>query len=165
RFGSQPVSQLQTRPPVVQAGFMFQPPAQPPLSDRSVRVVVEITKPATDSTIGAKTRVVAITDVTAPIVQRYRRVGDYVYGIVDGQTVLEAAVLPGDPFQNRAFGGVSAPHQAKDTVTANVVVMIPHMTRQQLQSRSIRILFYRLDPLSGRLPNGTRENITPARVG
>jgi len=22
-----------------------------------------------------------------------------------------------------------------------------------------------LDPLSGRLPNGTRENITPARVG
>ena len=50
-------------------------------------------------------------------------------------------------------------------MTANVVVMMRHTTRQQLQSRSIRILFYRLDPLSGQLPNGTRENITPASVG
>jgi hypothetical protein len=166
-FAAKQLSQMPMHLPVVQAGLMFlQPPAaQLPLADRSVRVLVEMTKSAAGSATLATARVVALTEVSAPAVQRHRRVGDYVSSVVEGRTVLDVAVLPGDPFQRRTYGGASAPHQRRDDIlTASIVVMIPHMTRQQLLTRSIGILFYRLDPLSGRLPDGSRANITPRTV-
>jgi hypothetical protein len=98
-------------------------------------------------------------------VLRHRRVGDYIYGIVRGSTVLSASVLPGDPFQNRPYGGASAPHEASNQLQTDVIVLIPGMTRQRLLQDSLEIVFFRLDPLYGRQTSGGKDDMTPDRVG
>jgi hypothetical protein len=145
-----------TQRPIVLAGFGLQPipraPAPGPSPDKAIRLLVELTRRSPASFDGATAKVVAITNVTIPIVGRNRRVGDYVYGIVDGTNVLDAAVIPGDPFQQRGYGGVSAPHQTVDGgLTTRVTVIIPHVSRADLATRSIGIHFYRLEPLFGRM--------------
>ncbi len=165
--------------PVLAAGFFQQPqarPVVPPGTARlapSIRLMVEIAKPLADSSFGAKARVTSSASMTSPVVQSYRRVGDYVYGIVEGpDTVLEVVVLPGDPFQRRAYGGVSAPHRASDdpitarpVLTSRVAVMLPGLTRAAIMTRPIHVLFYRLDSSTAHQADGTPASVTPAAFG
>ena len=156
--------------PIVLAGFGGQPPPQPlppappPSTDRAVRMIVQLTQPKLND-ITATTTIVKISDVTIPIVQRMRRVGDYVYGVIEGGNALDAAVLPGDIFQQREYGGISAPHgPGAESLVTRVTVLIPHVAVADLLTRTMTINFYRLDPAFGRQPNGARQNVTPETI-
>jgi len=159
--------------PILAAGFV-QPPAPAPRSPRravSVRLLVEITKPAVPATSDAKARIVALKQIEAAIVHVHKRIGDYVYGIVENGKVVETEVLAGDPYQQRAYGGAPAPHRADDdpitkkpAVSAKVVVVIPSVTRQQLAQGAFEVVFFRLDPREGAVANGKRPDVTNAMV-
>ena len=183
KHAANPLARVTSSPPILMAGFFQQaqpvrpaivtPPAQTARIAPAVRLMVEIVKPSPGANTGATARVTSIVDVTTPLAQNYRRVGDYVYGIVDGaSTVMDVTVLPGDPFQRRAYGGTAAPHRASDdpitktpVVSARMVVVLPNMTRAQLATREVHVLFYRLDSTTANQADGTRASVTPAAFG
>jgi len=162
-FANEALTKSLASPMILTAGFVAQTPTpRVPArgSEQYVRLLVQLTKRSTDPKLGAQLSVVSVADVTGPIVSRHHRTGDYVYGIVEGNTVLAADVLPGDPFQRRSLGTAPAPHDTANELQTNVVVIVPNTTRQSLLSRSIRVVFYRLDPNYGRLPSGMRADVT-----
>jgi hypothetical protein len=59
---------------------------------------------------------------------------------------VEATALPGDPFQNRAYGGGGAPHAVATAKSAVVVVTMLGTTKEQLLRQPRGIRFYRLAP-------------------
>jgi IgA Peptidase M64 len=148
---------------------VFQPPAGPAAGTalRSVRLLVHIVKAKASDTTGATGSIVGLRELDAPIVHQYYRNGDIVYGIVDDTSgaVLESGVLTGDPFERRGFSGSSSPHQVDNSqLEATFVIMLPQMSRAELQSRKISITFVKLEPSAGVGPSGDRVRMNPDQV-
>ncbi|HEV3060961.1 MAG TPA: M64 family metallopeptidase [Vicinamibacterales bacterium] len=148
--GSEPQAPTDVR--TIKARFVVQPTPPSPQNNQTVRVLVEINP----QTAGA--RVLTVSDITRRDVNRRHRVGDYVYEVIDGGQTIAIGVLPGDPFEDRAYGARGAPHDTQRTSTASAVIFIPHVSRQNLLTRAVEINFYRLDPSSG------RDDVTPERL-
>jgi hypothetical protein len=156
-----PQSRGPAPPTVLAAGFMLQPPPPPVTSDHHLRVVVQLTRAAADAATGVDIRLLSIVDAKGSVVPRYHRIGNYVYAAVDGGNLLAASVLPGDPFQSHSIGGAPAPHQFANELRTTVVVDIPNITRADLKTHAIRLVFYKLGPTFGRLPSGAQADVTP----
>lgn len=163
QYGATKESRARTPATILQAGFLirpaaFQAPASAPAQKPSVRLLVRLTKKNVNDANGGTALIIAATEVKAPTPHRYVRTGDYVYGIIDGSTVLESAVLPGDPFQQRAFGSGGAPHGVEsNNLSATVTVMIPNRTRAELLAHPVGVKFIRLEPTE------SRDNLDPDR--
>jgi hypothetical protein len=130
-------------PRVVRVAYMLQPVADP-----SVRVVITMTL----GTEGLFTpgHALSAADVAAPAPKMYRRTGDYMYEIKEGNATKETGFLVGDPFEERAYGTQTA-HATTRSRTANVIISIPGATKADLVARNIVINVYRLQGVADRI--------------
>jgi hypothetical protein len=133
---------------ILSAGLMMQAPAPPPApparsNNPSVRVVLQVTR----ATRAAQ--ILSVTDVVAPLIDRTRRIGNVVFSIHESGKATITGVMPGDIFEDRSYGNGSAPHQKQEAQTAIVSLIIPDTSRQSLQTRTMSITLYQLDPASG----------------
>jgi IgA Peptidase M64 len=152
--------------PISSAGFFGgQPPPQPnsqpaqpriPVTaqNRSVSVLVRVDRDT------RQTAVLSATDISGPVVQHHRRLGDYVYEINEGGNTIASGVIAGNPFDSHSFGGTSIPHTSPKNESAAITVTIPGITRAMLRSgsRAVDIFFYQFGPSIGKDP------ITPQRL-
>src|SRR5438067_2039104 len=139
--------------PIVTAGFFGFQPAPPPRSGRAVSVLVRV-----NNTTG-KTLVLSTTDVPGSNVQHHRRLGDYVYEIIEGGQTKATSVIPGDPFHTHAYNGSPAPHASPAADDVAIAVTIPDVNRSSLANgqRTPEIIFYKLGRVGA-------DPITPQRL-
>jgi hypothetical protein len=159
----QPARKADARqPPTVQPTAITRRAAQPPSARppaAHVRLLIEV-KDDPDAT-KRTTKLVSVTDVTAPVVTRIRQVGTYAWEALEDGRPIATGVFPGDPFQKAPYGNAGAPHPAAQrTAVSSVVVMIPNRTLEELRKRNIDIVFFKLKPSAGReeIPPGWFED-------
>lgn len=97
---------------------------------------------------GGAIQVLSATDSKGEAIVRTRRLGDFVYEVRDGDRTLTLGVVPGNPFETRAYSGGLPEHRAKpDEPTATILIMVPNETRGQILAggRAVEVAIYQLD--------------------
>ena len=87
------------------------------------------------------------TDATGRYVPSYRRLGEYVYEVLDADRVLEVGVLPKQLFEARGYqGGVQ--HSTSPPKATDIVLQIPGETSRSVAApgRAVRLVIYKLMP-------------------
>jgi hypothetical protein len=99
-------------------------------------------------------RVVRATDAPTRPQTENRRLGDFVYHVTEGATTLAFGVIPGNPFQTRAYRGGVMQHRADEDASTAIMIPIIGLDRETARkgSRKIEIAIYRI-PRS--IPNET----------
>jgi hypothetical protein len=106
-------------------------------------------------------RVLSATDSKGVATVRNRPLGDFVYEVRDRGRTLVLGVVPGNPFETRAYSGGLPEHRAKpDEPTATILIMVPNETRGQIlaEGRMVEVAIYQLDATFDNTP------VTPATL-
>jgi hypothetical protein len=110
---------------------------------------------------GGAIQVLSATDSKGVATVRNRPLGDFVYEVRDRGRTLALGVVPGNPFETRAYSGGLPEHRAKpDEPTAKILIMVPNETRGQIlaEDRMVEVAIYQLDARSDDPP------VTPASL-
>jgi hypothetical protein len=126
----------------VNAAFFAQQSRVPPPAPQPrplVRVLAEFNPTA--RTVTPKSQ----TFATAVYVPSYRRLGQYVYEVLDGTNTLEVGVIPDHLFESRAYGG-GTQHGTSAQQTVEVVITVPDEDAKTLAApnRRLRVIMYRI---------------------
>lgn len=145
-------SVVRTAPAIVPASGALQDPSAPvPILRLLVRVAPDDKQ--TPMTI------VAANDSNGRFIPRVRRVGDYVYEVTENGVTTALGVLPGNPFEARAYSGGLSEHTVRPTPDATFLIPVPNLIRSAaLSSRPIALAIYKLGPAVN------NDLITPARM-
>ncbi len=151
-LGERAVGRPGAGPRLVLARF-DQPPASAPSPSGGLSMLVRVNKDT-----GA-TSILSTSEISGPIVPHYRRVGDYVYEIMEGQNTVASSVIPGNPFQTHPYTGAAAPHTAPPTDGA-FNITIPGVNKMDIArgARVLDITIWRLEPGIG------PDAITPSQL-
>lgn len=134
---------------IIKAAFVTQPvpatppPLQPTPADQPVLRLLVAFDPSTNG-LTVKGR----TDATGRYVPSYRRLGEYVYELLEADKTIEVGVLPRHLFEARGYQGGAQQHRTSPPQATDVVVQIPGETSRSVAApgRALRLVIYKLMP-------------------
>jgi hypothetical protein len=127
---------------MVNAAFVLeQPPPTPPPAVAEPKPVLKVALRYNAATKAVTIR--QLTNGSGQFIPNYRRVGQYMYEVRDGNTVVEVGVIPDQLFEVHGSRG-GAPHATARVDAVDLVVMIPGRTVESLSTRPLQVLFYRI---------------------
>ena len=127
---------------IVNAAFALeQQPTPQPRAVAEPRPVLKVVMRYNPGTKAVTIR--QMTDGNAQYVPNYRRVGQYMYEVRDGSTLVDVGVIPDQLFEVHGSRG-GAPHATGTVDTVDLVVMIPGKTVESLNARPLQVRFLKI---------------------
>lgn len=133
---------------IIKTSFVMQPAPVPPTPPRPAPVDrpvlrLQVSFDPSNNALRAK----GSSDATGRYVPSYRRLGEYVYEVLDGDRTLEVGVLPSQLFEARGYSG-GAQHTTSPPKATDIVLQIPDESARSVAApgRAVRVVIYKLMP-------------------